>query len=324
MARILEDRKWFVVIACTFLLLFASQAGATFPKDAITLGVGFAPGGETDQAARAIAAAAEKILKQPVVIVNRPGGGGSIVGSWLNTQKPDGYNLMMFTPAVVVANLTKDVPFDPLKDFDPIMRFTGFVHSIACLSSKPWKSLADLVADAKSRPDEITIGSPGVGSFPHLAAAEFAMKAGIKLRHVPFQGGAPQLAALLGGHLDVLSGPTVFLPHVESGTVRWLAIYSDRKLENYPDVPRVMDFGYDVAYSSAVGIGAPAGLPENVKEILHQAFKKAMQDPLVGKTLEKLNMPLVYEGPEEYSNTIRTMWETTKVIVDDLGLGVKK
>ena len=304
--------------------LTAGGAMAKYPERPITLAVGFAAGGSTDQAGRAMAAAAEKILGVPEVVINKPGGGGTIAASWLKPKKADGYNLVVLTPAIVAGGLTKKVPYDIFTDFTPIMRFTGFTHCIASLADKPWKSLKEMIEFAKKNPGKVTSGSPGKGSIPYLAAVQLGSVAGVDFKQIPFKGGAPQLAAMLGGHLDFYNGPPVFWPHVKTGKVNFLAVYADKRLADYPDVPTVKEVGYDVTAPSPIGIAAPAGLPDEVAKVLHDAFKKAMQDPNVIKTCKKLQMPMTYEGPKEFEQTIINMWNYYGSIAEKVGLRIKK
>jgi len=309
--------------ALLVLGLTAGAALAKYPERPITLAVGFSAGGSTDQAGRAIAAAAEKILGVNIVVINKPGGGGTNAASWLKPKKADGYNLVVLTPAIVAGGLTKKVPYDIFTDFTPIMRFTGFTHCVASLADKPWKSLKELIAYAKKNPDKVTSGSPGKGSIPYLAAVQLGYMADVKLKQIPFKGGAPQLAAMLGGHLDFYNGPPVFWPHVKAGKVNFLAVYADKRLADYPDVPTVKEAGWDVTAPSPIGIAGPAGLPDDVSEILHDAFKKAMQDPNVVKTCSKLQMPMTYEDPEQFKKTIKNMWDYYGAIAEKVGLRIK-
>ena len=312
------------LVALLAVLIAAPAAMAKYPSRPIKLVVGFPPGGSTDQITRALAAAAEKIIGKPVIVINKPGGGGTIGAAWVKTKRPDGYTLLVLSPAAVVGGLTKNVPYNILTDFTPIMRFTGYVHGLACLAKRPWKNLKQLLADAKKRPNQITHGSPGMGSYPHLALAELGFGAGAKFKHVPYKGGAPQLAGVLGGHVDLYSGPLLFRPHVDSGKMRFLAIYSDKPLAKYPNVPTLLKAGYKVKYPSPVGLAGPKGLSPKIVSYLNKVFKKAMKDPVVVKVCSKFLMTLTYEGPEKYAKTIQWMWNTRGKVVKKLGLALKK
>ena len=316
-------RALLVLLAVMALCLMASAAMAKFPERKITLAVGFAAGGSTDQVGRAVAAAVEKKLGVPVVVINKPGGGGTIAAGWLRPKKADGYNLVVLTPAIVAGGLTKKVPYDIFKDFDPILRFTGFTHCVASLADKPWKSMKELIEHAKKNPGKVTAGSPGKGSIPYLAAVQLANETGAKFKNIPFKGGAPQLAAMLGGHLDYYNGPPSFWPHVKTGKVNFLAVYADKRLADYPDVPTIKEVGYNVTAPSPIGIAGPDGMPEDVKKVLHDAFKEAMNDPKVVKTCQKLQMPMTYEDAEQFKKTIKDMWDYYGKIAEQVGLRLK-
>jgi len=323
----MEKIRSVLMIAAMLLItacLMAPTALAKYPDRPITLAVGFSAGGSTDQVARVLAAAAEKVLGQSIVVINKPGGGGTIAASWLKGQKPNGYKLVVMTPAVVAGGITKKVPYNVFTDFTPILRFTGFTHCIGSLETKPWKSLKEMLDYAKKSGQPLLQGSPGVGTMPHLAAAELASKAGVKFKHVPFKGGKPQLASMLGGHIDFYNGPPVFWPHVKTGKVNFLAVYSDKRLAAYPDVPTVIEVGYDVVAPSPIGIAGPKGLKPDVVKVLHDAFKKAAEDPAVVKVCSKLLMTLTYENAEQYKKTMKEMWDYYAAIADRLGLRVKK
>jgi tripartite-type tricarboxylate transporter receptor subunit TctC len=315
---------WIVIVLVSFLLV-APQGWAKYPNKPITLIVTFSAGGSTDQVSRAIAAAAEKVMGNPVVVVNKPGGAGSIGAAIASKAKPNGYTLLVTSPAAVMAQHTKKVPYDILTDFRPIMRFTGYVFGMACLSSKPWQSIKDLVEDAKKRPGEITYGtSGGMGTNPHLAMEEFCMKAGIKLKHVPYKGGAPNLAAMLGGHVDLMSGPMIFLPHVDAGKARFLVTYTENRIAAYPDTPTFTQSGYEIVYPAPIGIAGPTGISDEVVDVISKTFQKAMEDPNVKKVHAKFHMPLIYEGPEKYGKTLKWIFEDRGKLIRQLGLQVKK
>ena len=303
--------------------LSGNGAFAAYPEKPITIAVGFSAGGSTDQICRAIGAVVEKSLGQPVVVINKPGGGGTIAASWVKTKRPDGYNLVAMTPAVIVGELTKKVPYDIVNDFTHIMRFSGYVHGIGSKAGQPWNDLKGFIDYAKKNPGKLTAGAPGKGSLPYLAVAQLSDVCGIKLKQIPYKGGTKQMAAMLGGHLDTYNGPLIFLPHVDNGAVNFLAIYADERLEDYPDVPTVRDVGYDVIAPAPLGISAPANLPAETLEILQEAFKKAMQDPSVIKTCKKFQMPMSYEDSSSFSQTVKQTLDYYGAIAVKIGMKIQ-
>ncbi len=305
------------------MLMIAGPAMAKYPERPITLVVGFSAGGSTDQVARSLAAAVEKILEQNVVVVNKPGGGGTIAASWLATTKPDGYNLAVMSPSMAIAGLTKKVPYNIFKDFTNIMQFGNYTHCLASLADRPWKDLKGMLEWGAKNPGKLTVANPGIGSIPYLCSVRLAQVSGVKIKQVPFKGGANSLAALLGGHVVAYSGPPAFWPHIKTGKVNFLAVYADERLAQYPDVPTVQQLGYDVSGKAPVGISAPAGLPEETRILLSEAFKKAMNDPKLIALMGKWLMPLEYKDGPEYSKTIKWMWDNYGALVDSVGLRVK-
>jgi len=293
---------------------------ADFPGKAIELIVPYPPGGSTDVAARALAKGAEPILKQPVVIVNKPGGGGVVGMAALATAANDGYTLGVLPPAVFNAYYMQDIPFVPSEAFTPVMIFGGWSFGLFVKSDSPWKSVADVVRDDKENPGKITFSTPGPGTSPHLAVAELALKAGLKLIHVPQKGDPPSITALLGGHINMASGSSAFFPHVKSGDLRMLATYGDSRLPDFPDVPTLKESGYDISYPSYLGIAGPKGLPESVLAVLVAAFKKAMEDPAFKKTMETFGMPVTYADNVEYEQYIKKIDRESAALIPALGL----
>lgn len=313
----------FAIISSVVLLtvgLMLGTAWAKFPERPITLVVGFSPGGSTDQVTRSLAAATEKILGQNIVIVNKPGGAGSIAASWVANKKPNGYNLVIMSPAMVTSGLTKKVPYDIFEDFTNVMQFGNYTHCLASLSKSPWKDLKGMIAWGKNNPGKLTISGPGTGGIPHLCAVKLADVAKVEMKYVPFKGGAPAVAALLGDHVTAYSGPPAFWPHIKTGKVNFLAVYAEKRVAGYPDVPSVQQVGYDVVGKAPIGISGPAGLPEEVRLTLRDAFRKGMEDPSLIKLTEKWLMPLEYKDGPEYDKTVKWMWDNYGALTESIGL----
>lgn len=319
----MERMNRFMIISSVFLLTMGFMMGsalAKFPERPIKLVVGFSAGGSTDQVTRALASAAEKILDQNIAVVNKPGGAGSIAASWVANKKPNGYNLVIMSPAMVTSGLTKKVPYDIFKDFTNVMQFGNYTHCLASLSDSPWKDLKGMVEWGKKNPGKLTISGPGTGGIPHLCAVKFADVADVEMKYIPFKGGAPAVAALLGGHVLAYSGPPAFWPHVKTGKVNFLGVYAEKRVAGYPDVPTVQQVGYEVVGKAPIGISAPAGLPEEVRITIRDAFRKAMEDPQVIELTEKWLMPLEYKDGPEYDKTVKWMWDNYGALTESIGL----
>ncbi len=287
-------------------------AAEAYPARPIQIIVPFPPGGVADLVARPFAAAMEKLLKQPVVIVNKTGAGGAVGMQAQAVAKPDGYTLMVALSSISVMPevdaLFGRPPVYKLSDFAPIALLSSDPTVLVVSSKSPWKTVADFVADAKKRPGEIKYASSGVYGTMHVAMEMLAHSAGIKLRHIPTGGGGPALNALLGGHVDAISGgPNVSIPHIKAGTVRVLAGWGDKRLPALPDVPTLKEAGYkDVEFYIWSGFFAPAATPEPVIKVLREATAKAVQAPDFKAAMEKMATPIAYLDAPEF----RKFWDT--------------
>jgi len=308
------------------ILVFASLAATaqTFPAKPVTLLVTFPAGGPTDIAGRALAEATSKYLGQNVIVENRPGATGTLGAAALVNARPDGYTVSMIPITVLRLPHMENVAFDPMKDIRYVMGVSGYVFAVVVRADAPWKSMADLIAAAKQRPGVISYGSHGIGGSVHLATEELSSAQGIKLNHIPYKGSADMLTAMLGGHLDVAVDSTGAVPHVAAGKARVLAVLTEKRTPVWPDAPTLSELGYGIVSTSPYGIGVPAATPPAVVKVLHDAFKKGLEDPIHVKTLEKYNQPLWYLSTEDYTKWAREQYEKERKIIESLGLARKK
>ena len=307
----MRSRNWFLVatlfcFAAVGLISGAALADEPYPTRPIQVIVPFPPGGVADLVARPFAAALEKDLKQPVVIVNKTGAGGAVGMQAAAVAKPDGYNLMVALSSISVMPEV-DVLFGrpstyKLKDFAPIALLSADPTVLVIKADAPWKTVADFVADAKKRPNEIKYASSGVYGTMHVAMEMLAHSAGIKLRHIPTGGGGPALNALLGGHVDCISGgPNVSIPHIKAGTLRVLAGWGDKRIPALPDLPTLKELGYkDVEFYIWSGFFAPAATPPAVIKILREATAKAVKTPDFVSAMQKMETPISYMDAPEF------------------------
>ncbi|MGZ9038925.1 MAG: Bug family tripartite tricarboxylate transporter substrate binding protein [Burkholderiales bacterium] len=287
--------------AAALVSFFAAVAHAQepFPSRPITLIEPFPPGGFVDLTARPLAAAMEKNLKQPVTISNRPGAVGAIGTAAVANAKPDGYT------ALVTASTISMVPeADKLFDRKPAYTLSQFVP-IALIwtdptylivrSESPWKSVKEFVADARQRQGQLSYSSSGLYGALHIPIEMFLQAEKLKLRHLPTNGGGPALTALLGGHVDMSAGgPAALTSQIKAGKIRALAGTGAKRHDLVPDVPTLMELGYNVEYYVWVGLFAPAQTPEAVVKALRDATRKAVDDPDFRATLAKINTSLNY------------------------------
>ena len=293
-----------------FLVATASLTPSTasaqdYPARPITMIVPFPPGGVADQSGRPVAATMEKILKQPVVVQNRPGAGGAVGMAAAANAKPDGYTILMALSSISIIpeadKLFGRPPAYQMKQLAPVALVTADPTVLVVPADSPWKSVKDFVDDAKKRPGEIGFSSSGIYGTLHMAMEIFANAAGIKLKHVPFNGGGPALTALLGNHVQSLaSGPGPVIPQIQAGKLRALATWGEQRLAALPDVPTFKELGYqDVQFYIWSGVYAPAGTPEPVMKVLRDTMRKVVEDAEFKSAMDKLQTPVTYlDAPE--------------------------
>ena len=291
-----------IVLALTTLVTGAA-AQEPYPSRPISIVNPFPPGGIADLTGRPLAASLERLLKQPVVIVNKAGAAGAVGAQFASVAKPDGYTLLI---ALVSISSTPEVdklfgrPATYTRDqFVGIARLNADPPILAV--NGPWKTLKELVDDAKKRPGEITFASSGPYGASHLPLEMFLQAAGLKMRHLPTTGGAPATTAVLGGHAQLwASPPALAAPHIEAGKMRALATWGATRLAAFPDVPTLKELGYDVEYYIWTGLFAPRGVPASVIQTLRDATRKAVEDPEFKSAMEKAKTPMAYQDAEEF------------------------
>jgi len=288
----------------------SDPAYAAYPERPVTILVGFAPGGSMDLSARALAKSAEKILGQPVVIENKPGGTGTVALAALLSQKSDGYTLCA-TPSSVLIRVSQQqqVPFKAFTSFKPIIGFTEPQLGIVVKKDSPWKTLKDLSVAAAKNPGKIKYATTGVGSTTHAAVEEIAAKDKLQVVHVPYKGSMEALTALLGGHVEFAALTSELVPSVKSGQARLLAVISEKRSARFPEVPTMKELGYDFANDAVFAIVAPARIDPAVARKLESAFDAAAKSKEYLDTLDKINMIPVYYDGKAFDAFLRTHWK---------------
>ena len=253
--------------------------GAEYPTRSISILIGYAAGGSTDLSTRALAAEASKILKQPIICSNQVGASGTLVLGRVKGEKPDGYTIYN-APTANFCRIPhlQAVPYDPLKDFTFIMQYGLYQYGIMVGADSPWKTLEELLDYAKKNPNKIKYATSGLGSGQHLVMEYLAKKYGIKWDHVPFAGGTQAVAALLGGHVQVVSQTPEWKEHVLAGKLRLLVVCTDQRMKAFPNVPTLIEKGISIFRSiPALAFMGPAGMPRRAVEKLQNAFAEAMK-----------------------------------------------
>jgi tripartite-type tricarboxylate transporter receptor subunit TctC len=298
---------------------FAQAQG--FPVRPVKLVIAFPAGGPTDITMRSLADNASKILGQPVIIDNKPGAGGTLPAQQLQTSPADGYTLAQIPLGVFRLPYTTRINWDPVKDIAYVLNVTGYAFGIVVPADSPFKTWADFVAYAKANPGRLTYGSTGTLTSPHLTTELIAQKAGIELQHIPYKGSADLMLAVLSGQLMAAADSTGFAPQVEAGKLRVLNTWGDKRLDKFPNAPTLKELGYDIVQNSPFGIGAPKGTPPEVVRRLHDAFKKAMEEPSYVAALGRYDMLPNYMGTADYSRFAQETFLKEKALVEKLGLG---
>jgi tripartite-type tricarboxylate transporter receptor subunit TctC len=308
------------VVAATGLTLPLGAVAQDFPTKPITLIVPFPAGGPTDLAMRALGEAASKHLGQPVLIDNKAGGAGTVgPATMAATAKADGYTISQMPVTVYRLPLMQDTTWKA-EDFTYIIHLTGYVFAHIAAADTPFKTWADVVDYAKKNPGKVTYGSSGTGGSPHLGTEQVAEKDGIKLIHVPFKGAAELHAAVAGGHVMVGAGGASSKQIVDAGKARFLNVWTASRQKSFPEVPTLQELGYPFVIDSPFGIAGPKGMDPKVVAKLHDAFKKAVEDPEVLKILDRFEMVPNYKNSADYKLAVDEQIKLERALLGRIGL----
>ncbi len=310
----MKRKSFWAVLAILGLFVFLTPAGAQdYPNKPITLQVPYPPGGSTDVGARIVAAIAEKMFGQPVVVVNKGGAGGQLGWTELSKQKPDGYYLGMISmPHMLTAILDPERKSTfKAEDITPII-CQALDPTTISVRPDSWKTLKELIDDAKKRPGQITAGIVGYLQDDEIGYLQFAEGAGVKLRLVYFDGAAPAITALLGKHVDVLFCTVADnYNQYKAGKIRMLTIMDKDRTKFYPELQTTAELGYPTVLSAATrGIGAPKGVPQPILKKIEDTFKKAMESKEHLDKLEAAAQPVKIMVGEEFN---KYYWDSYKI-----------
>lgn len=311
------------------LMAATAYAGAakaqSFPTHPVTLQVAFTAGGPTDRHLRVLASLAAKHLGQPIVVENRPGAGGALAASSLALSgKANGYTIAQAPMSVFRMPYMEKMNWDPIRDFTWIIGLSGYTFGIAVRADSEFKTWADVVRYGRANPERLTYGTPGVGTSTHLLMEDLAQRAGIKVTHVPYKGGAEAERALLAGEVMLNANAiSAYIGQIEAGKFRVLMLWDAERNAFLPQVPTARELGYDIVYLSPYGLVGPKGMPADVVRTLHDAFKKAMDDPEHAKVLQSIRQTAWYRSPEDYAKFAREAYQSERVLVERAGLLAK-
>ncbi len=300
---------WLMLGAALSICAGATNAQAEgYPNRTIRVVVPYAPGGGVSILAQIVTSKMSEILKQPIVIDNRPGAGGNLGADIVAKSPPDGYTILMHTSAMSSASaLYSKLPFDPVKDFIPVSMVVSTQFVIAGSTKNPATNLKELVAEARQKPGALNFGSSGPGSSLHIFAEMFNSATGIKLVHIPYRGDAPMVTALIGGDIQLAFLPQANgIANVQSNLIRGLGVTGTRRMEALPNVATATEQGVKgLEVGSWVGMFAPAGTPPEIVKTVQQALVQSLADPKVREVLIPTGQEPVGNTPEQFAATFK-------------------
>ena len=296
----------------------ATASAQNYPARPVRAVVAFAPGGTTDTFARIMAQKLGETLGRQFYVENIPGATGNIGTGQVAKAAPDGYTLLFaFSSYVVNPTLFDKIPYDPLKDFDPVTLAVTSTTVLTVNPAVPVTTVKDLVALIKANPGKYSYSSAGAGTQAHLAGEQFRLSLGLDLVHVPYSGGSPAIAAVVAGHTPIgFSSPAASLPQIKDGNVRALDITRKTRSQIMPAVPTMVEAGYpDIEGDSWVGVLAPAGTPKDIIALLHREIARILRLPDMQARLMELGYDLVGTTPEEFSSRIKFEIDTWAKVI---------
>ena len=303
----------------------ALPAQAQYPDRAIKIIVPFGPGGFTDVAARILQKELAPALGQSIIIENKPGAGSTIGTAEVANAKPDGYTLLMIsTTHVISPHMYKQLPYDPIKGFTPVMKLAEGPYVLAVHPSLPAKDVKELIALARSQPGRIDYASSGNGSAQHLVGALFASSAGVQLNHVPYKGSNQAMNDVIAGQVKVtFAGVPNVLPNMASGKLKALAVSTKKRYADLPDVPTLDEAGVP-GYDATVWLGllAPPGTPRDVVQRINAAAAKVLNTPESKKLMSSAGVDVSIAGPDELGRLLQSELDRWGKVVRETGATV--
>jgi tripartite-type tricarboxylate transporter receptor subunit TctC len=313
-----------LLAALAAAVLSAAAQAQGFPNRPITMVIPFPPGGIADITGRPLAIAMTKTLGQNVVLENKAGAGGAVGHAYVAKAKPDGYTIMTALSSIVVIPEADKVNGRPstyqMSDFTSIALVSADPTILLVPAGAPWRTLKELVDDARSRPGKISYASSGVYGTIHTCFEMLAQAADVKLLHVPYKGGGPAMAALLAGETNLgAQSPGVANPHLKSGKIRTLGSWAGSRTAALPDVPTMKEQGFDVEFYIWAGVFAPAGLPPDVAARIRTAVRQAVQDPDFKTAMAGINTPIDFREGADFDRFLDTDTKRLAAVVQKMG-----
>jgi tripartite-type tricarboxylate transporter receptor subunit TctC len=271
-----------------------------------------------------MAEAASKHLGQPILVENKAGGSGTVgPATMAATARPDGYTLTQIPDTIYRLPIMQEATWDPLKDFTYIINLTGYVFATFASEQSGFKTWKDVVDHAKANPGKVTYGTPGAGTPLHIGMEQMAAREGIKLTHVPFKGAAEVNVAVAGNHVMLGASGTSAKPLADAGKLRFITIWTASRLKLLPDVPTLKEVGLPFVFDSPFGLAGPKGMDPMVVAKIHDAFKKALEDPVVVAAFDRFGMVQNYMNSADYAKYVQDFMVSERKALTDIGLAKK-
>jgi len=320
----LEKSNIFIFVGLAFILFLANEGSSqeVYPSRPVTCIVAFPAGGATDLAFRLLTKETEKYLGQPIVILNKPGAGGTIGVSAVASTKPDGYTIGTSPSGGFLAIMPyiEKIPYHPLKDLRYIIQFASLNFGVVVKADSPFESFQDLIAYARQNPKKLTYATNAPNSISNLIMEQIAKKERVQLTHIPFKGSMEYQRALIGGHVFSIVGEFNY-SLLEAGQIRVLLFLGEKHRIEYPQTPILKNIGYDILPAPIfINIAGPKGIPEEIVKKLEEAFTKAMNEPAFIKGLKELRFPIVYRNSREMTDLMVTYYKAYGIILKEMGL----
>jgi tripartite-type tricarboxylate transporter receptor subunit TctC len=312
-----------IVLSILTIGLYAGGGAEKYPSKPVTVICPWSAGGGTDVLLRALAKETEKSLGQPITVVNNTGGGGAVGHSAIMQAAPDGYTLGMITFELNSLPPQGLIPFD-YKSYDPIMRVNVDAPALTVKKDSPFNSVKDFVDYAKSHPGELSVGNSGPGSVWHIAAGLLAEKTGINIKYVPYDGAAPAVTALVGGHIQAVSVSVAEVRgQVQAGQLKIIGVMDTERAKIFPEVPTFKEQGFDVTFGTWRGMAWPKGVKPEIKAVMADAMKKALDSPTLQDFAAKAGLGLAYQNGEDFGKFLAQNAADVATVMKSLGLTKK-
>ncbi len=311
-----------LALACAGIGLLAAAAPAAaqeFPSRPLQLIVGYGAGGGTDMCFRALALTASKELGQSIVVENKPGAGSSLSIGYIARQKPDGYSLAaLSTGAVLNQFLVPSIDYDVMKDLTPIAMVAQYQVGLLVRADSPMKSLDDVIAKAKEAPNAIAFSTAGVGTPQHLTMVKLGEEVGVQWTHAPYKSGIEASTALVRGDVEVMAQTAEWVPFVRDGRLRLLNVFTESRMEGFPDAPTLVEAGHNLVAPSILGLVGPKGMDPAVVAKIDGAFKKAIDTDEFRKCADQFGLKTDYKDATAFRQYIQQTIDKWAPVIKNL------